>query len=278
MPSTINAVDNLTPFFAGHLQTMSPMAPRDALDHWDANKDHMRSVALANLDVDKMQGDHLAACVRQAFDRVWATIPPGRLSGFEDQAKILGLVYRVASQMHAVRELLNLSGAKERGLRDMTTPIVFRNRKPDDLPKPGAAVTDSGRIMGMAMGTGNIRLRGGDIDKEALAKKLRLSPVMRVALDDRSAHFKTAEGFYAGTTVDYAAAKTPATTEVTLGGRTARINKSAAGVDALRVEAFGWGDMEYSVPLAIIHDILRQYGDRAVEIVDAREGLPLKKS
>ncbi|HRH93687.1 MAG TPA: hypothetical protein PKV72_04125 [Candidatus Peribacteria bacterium] len=276
MPSTISAADNVAPFLGGHLQQISSLPPRDALDYWDAEKDHMRQVVFANFDLEKMKSDPLAACVVQAFERVWASIPKGRLSGFEDHSKIIGVVYRMASQMHAVRDILAFSGVRDQGLGGMTTPIVFRPRKSDDLPKPGTG--DSTPLLQMAVGMANLRLKGGDVDKDAYAKQLRLTAVMRVGLDDRSQHFKTAEGFYAGTPIDYPASKSGVVADVTLAGRDSRIHKSAAGVQAFRLEALGWEDMGYSMPLAIIHDILKQYGDRAIEIADVRESTPLKKA
>lgn len=276
MPSTIEALDNVAPFLGGQLQSLAALPPRDALDYWDDTKAHLRNVVLANFDLEKMKSDPLAACVVQAFERVWASIPPGRLSGFQDHSNITGVVYRLASQMHAVRDILTFSGVRDQGLGGITTPIVFRPRKSDDLPKPGTV--DNGPVMRMAMGMANLRLKGGDVDKEAYAKRLRLTAVMRVGLDDRSVHFKTTEGFYAGTPTDYAAAQSPVIADVTFGGRTARVHKGAAGIQAFRLEALGWEDMGYSMPLAIIHDMLKQYGDRAIEIADPRESTPLKKA
>ncbi len=276
MASTISAVDNLAPFLGGHLQSISSLPPRDALEYWDAEKDQLRQVVFANFDLEKMKSDPLAACVVQAFERVWASIPQGRLSGFEDHEKIIGVVYRIASQMHAVRDILAFSGVRNQGLGNMMTPIVFRPRKSGDLPKPGTI--DNGPIMRMAVGLASIRLKGGDVDKDAYAKQLRLTAVMRVGLDDRSQHFKTTEGFYAGTPTDYTTSKSGVVADVTLGDRTARVHKGAAGIQAFRLEALGWEEMGYSMPLAIIHDMLRQYGDRAIEIADPRESIPLKKA
>jgi hypothetical protein len=275
MANLLSAIERWEPMIGGTLEAVSPMGPRDAGEYMDANAEHLARVFAANFEAKGMTSDALSPVLQMCFKVLWQQLPQ-RVSTFEEQAKVLRILYTVASHARFTRHVLGLAKVTDTSCMGMKQ-ISFRDRNIHDVgmkDRHGPVLHTATNVAMSYLGVPYPQM-----DMEKYMRELRKLS-MRVAVDDAT-KAKDVAGFVGWQTIDYTSTQKRIVETEDFAGRQATISKAGMGVCEMQIAAMGWDEeMGRSMPIAIIDETLTMYNDRATNLLETQklaEFVPRKK-